>query len=223
MATSRRAAGLGLLAYGIGTPLTLALIGSPGGDYSSGGVAAYVSGGHRVAAFTLAYVGAFAAVGLLAFGHRMRAELGATGRVVRSLAVAGAATSVTGWFVVGGVAVAAAEGGAPVQGIPHPVIYLLTEIGNLVAVCGGAFFAGAIALVLAARMAMPIPLRVVTAVAGLCGIAAPAYFPMALFWLWVLGFGIWAVASRPAQPTTTSASTSAPSGSAATAMAVRAG
>ena len=225
MATSRRAAGLGLLAYGIGTPLTMALIGSPGGDFSAADITAYVSSGHRLTAFLMAYVGGFAALGLLPFAARFRDEVGSAGRALWGLAVAGTATAVTGWFVVGGVAVAATEGGARVQGIARPVIYLLTEIGNLVAVCGPAFFAGTIAVLLAVRKAMPVPLRVLTAVAGVCGIAAPAYFPMAVFWLWVLGFGIWAALSRggAAQPTMTSASTSAPSGSPATQTAVRAG
>jgi hypothetical protein len=222
MATSRRAAGLGLLAYGIGTPLTMALIGSPGGDFSVADVTAYVSTGHRLTAFLLAYVGGFAALGLLPFAARFREEVGSAGRALWGLAVAGTATAVTGWFVVGGVAVAATEGGARVQGIARPVIYLLTEIGNLVAVCGPAFCVGAIAVLLAVRKAMPVPLRVLTALAGVCGIAAPVYFPMAVFWLWTIGFAIWAALS-PAQPTMTSASTSAPSGSPATQTAVRAG
>jgi hypothetical protein len=196
MGTSRRTAGLGLLAYAIGTPLTMALIGSPGGDFSNADIAQYVSAGHRTTAFVMAYVGGLAALGLLAFGSRMRDELGAVGRAVWGLAVAGTATAVTGWFMVGGVAVAATEGGTAVQGVGHPVIYLLTEIGNLVAVCGGAFFAGLIALVLAVRGPLPMPLRVVSALAGVCGIVAPLYFPMAVYLLGVLAVAVWCLASR---------------------------
>jgi hypothetical protein len=207
MGTFRRTAGLGLLVYGIGTVAALMAIGSPGGDYSGRDVAAYVSSGHRVAAFALAYLGAFAAVGLLVFAHRMRDELGAAGRIVWGLAVAGTATAVAGWFVVGGVAVAAAEGGTAVASVPHPVIYLFTQIGNLVAVCGGAFFTGLIALVLAARGPLPTPLRIASAVAGVCGIAAPFYFPMVVFWLWVLVVGIWAVVSTAPRTQRTPAQT----------------
>jgi hypothetical protein len=205
VSTSIRAAGLGLLAYGIGTPLTMALIGSPGGEYSSSGVAEYVSAGHRTTAFVMAYVGAFAALGLLAFGHRMRDELGSLGRTVWGLAVAGTATAVTGWFVVGGVAVAAAEGGAAVQGVAHPVVYLLTEIGNLVAVCGGAFFAGLILLVLAVRGPLPMPLRWLSGLAGVCGIVAPTYFPIAVFLIGVLALAVWCLTSsvREQQPAQT--------------------
>ena len=198
--TSRRAAGLGLLAYGIGTFLTMALIGSPGGDYSSSGVARYVSAGHRTTAFVMAYVGAFAALGLLVFARRMRDELGAIGRTVEGLAIAGTATAVTGWFVVGGVAVAAAEGGAAVQGVAHPVVYMLTEIGNLVAVCGASFFAGLIALVLAVRGPVPVPLRALLALAGVCGIVAPTYFPMAVYLIGILALAAWCLASRVPEP-----------------------
>jgi hypothetical protein len=197
--TSRRAAGLGLLAYGIGTPLTMALIGSPGGDYRSADVANFLSAGHRTTAFVMAYVGGLAALGLLAFGHRMRDELGAAGRTVWGLAVAGTATAVTGWFMVGGVAVAAGEGGAAVQGVAHPTVYVLTEIGNLVAVCGASFFAGLIALVLAVRGPMPTPLRVFAGVAGVCGVVAPLYFPMAVYLIGILAIAVWCLTSRVPQ------------------------
>jgi hypothetical protein len=200
MGTSRRTAGLGLLAYAIGTPLTLALIGSPGGDFSNADIAQYVSAGHRTTAFVMAYVGGLTALGLLAFGHRMREELGATGRAIWGLAVAGTATAVTGWFMVGGVAVAAAEGGGAVQGVAHPVIYLLTEIGNLVAVCGGAFFAGLIALVLAVRGPLPVPLRVLSALAGVCGLVAPLYFPMAVFLIGALALAVWCLVAKAPRP-----------------------
>ena len=200
MGTSRRAAGLGLLAYGIGTPLTMALISSPGGDYSSADVAQFLSVGHRTTAFVMAYVGGLAALGLLAFGHRMRDELGAAGRTIWGLAIAGTATAVTGWFVVGGVAVAATEGGAAVQGVAHPTVYMLTEVGNLVAVCGGALFAGLIALVLAVRGPMPMPLRVLSGLAGVCGIVAPLYFPFAVFLIGVLALAVWCLVAKAPRP-----------------------
>ena len=204
MGTSRRAAGLGLLAYGIGTLAAFMAIGSPGGDYSSSDVAEYLSSGHRITAFTLAYVGGLAALGLLPFAHRMREELGGLGRTVWGLAVAAVGVAVAGWFVVGGVAVAAVEGGRAVAGVPHPVVYVFTEIGNLVAVCGPAFLVGVIGLLLAARGPLPAPLRVVSAVGGLCGIVAPLFFPVFVFWLWVLVLGVWCLArSRRTTPTPT--------------------
>ena len=196
MSTSRRAAGLGLLAYGIGTPLAFMSIGSPGGDYSDSAVAAYIARGHWWTAFGLAYLGAFAALGLLVFGASLREELGRTGRTVWGLSVAATAAGVVGWFLVGGLAVAAAEGGAAVTTVPHPVIYVISEMSNLIAICASAFLLGTIALVLAARARLPIGLRVVTALAGVCGILAAFYFPLFVFWLWVIGFGAYVAASR---------------------------
>lgn len=200
MSTSRRAAGLGLLAYGIGTVGAFAAIGSPGGDYEDGLVAAYVASGHRVTAFVLAYVGATAALGLLPFARRMREDIGEAGRTVWGLSIAAVATAVAGWFLVGGVAVAAAEGGRAVAGVPHPVIYVFTELGNLVAVCAPAFLLGTGALVLAFRGPLPRALRVVAAIVGLCGIAAPLYFPMFVYFLGVLVVGIWFLAGRASEP-----------------------
>jgi len=200
VSTSRRAAGLGLLAYGLGTPAAFMAIGSPGGNYDDSQVAAYISRGHWATAFVLAYLGAFAALGLLAFGMRMREELGSAGRTVWGLSVAATTAGVVGWFLVGGVAVAAAEGGSAVATVPHPVIYTLTEMSNLVAVCASAFLVGVTALVLAARARLSTALRVVTAIAGVCGVVGPVFFPIFLFWLWAIGFGIYLTATRSRRP-----------------------
>src|SRR6476469_5251555 len=85
-----------------------------------------------------------------------------------------------------------AESGHAVQtGVAHPVVYTLTEIGHLLAFCSPAFFVGVAAVALAVRAPMPTWLRVVTAVAGVCGILAPLFFTYFLFALWTVGFGAW--------------------------------
>jgi hypothetical protein len=192
METTRRAAGFGLLAYGIGTPVAFMSIGSPGGDYSDPTIATYMSSGHRASAIALAYMGAFAALGLLVFANRWRHELSSAGDLVWGLAVTGTAASVIGWFLVGGIAVAFAEGGQPLTSVTHPVVYMVSEMSNLIAVCSSAFFVGAAALVLAAKVALPRWLRVASYVAGTCGLLAAFFFPIFLFWLWAITFGIWA-------------------------------
>lgn len=196
MDTTRRAAGLGLLAYGIGTPIAFMSIGAPGGDYSEHAVATYMSSGHWAIAIALAYLGAFAALGLLVFANRMRHELGSAGDALWGLAVAGTAAGVIGWFLVGGISVAFAEGGRPLAAVPHTVVYLVSEMSNLVAVCSSAFFVGIAALVLAAKAALPGWLRVASYVAGACGLLAAFFFPIFLFWLWAIAFGVWAVTSH---------------------------
>lgn len=195
MDISRRTAGLGLLAYGIGTPAAFMSIGSPGGDYEDSAITAYMASGHWYTAFALAYLGAFAALGLLPFARRMKSELSSGGDMLWGLAVGGTAAAVIGWFLVGGVAVVFAEGGSALTALPHPVVYALTEMSNLVAVCASAFLVGCAALVLAAKGSLSAPLRATTAVAGVGGLLAAFFFPIFLFWLWAIGFGIWTAAT----------------------------
>src|SRR4051812_2104920 len=111
MSTSRRAAGLGLLAYAIGTLAALMAIGSPGGDYEDGIVGTFVSGGHRIAAFALAYLGMVAALGLLPVARHVRDELGGAGRAIGGLARAAVGAAGAGRVGVGGGGGARAGGG----------------------------------------------------------------------------------------------------------------
>lgn len=198
---TRRAAGIGLLVYGLGTLVAFMSLGAPGGEYSAGGVTDFIARSHWAPAFGVAYLGAFCALGLIVFGRSLRPLLGGVGDVVWALAVAGTATSVVGWFVAGGLDVAMAEGGKHVQdGVPGPVVYAITEIGNLLAVCSPAFFVGVAALLLSARLPMARGLRVFTAIAGVCGILAPFFFTLFVFVLWTVVLGGVLAASRSAQP-----------------------
>jgi len=200
MDISRRTAGLGLLAYGIGTPVAFMSIGAPGGAFDEGTIDAYMASDHWARSFALAYLGAFAALGLLPFARRMRSDLRSGGETFWGLMVGGTAAAVVGWVLVGGVAVVFAEGGTPLRGLPHPVVYALSEMSNLVAVCASAFLVGSAALVLVARSTLPAVLRVATAVAGVCGLLAAFFFPLFLFWLWTIVFGVWTLASRTPAP-----------------------
>jgi hypothetical protein len=203
MDISRRTAALGLLAYGIGTPVAFMSIGAPGGDYADSVVSSYVSSGHRVTAFALAYLGAFAALGLLPFAARMRSELRSGGDLFWGLTVSGAASSVIGWFLLGGIPVVFAEGGTALAGLPHDVVYALTELGILVTVGAGSFLVGAAAVVLAVRAPLPAALRVFTVVGGVCGVLGAFFFTLFVFWLWAVVFGVWTLASARVSPAVT--------------------
>ncbi|HET9498825.1 MAG TPA: hypothetical protein VFO98_01060 [Marmoricola sp.] len=194
---TRRIAGIGLLLYGLGTVLAFFFSGAPGGDYQDSAVSDYVASSGWLAAFGFAYLGAFAALGLLVFGRNLRPMLGSAGDLVWGLTVAGAATGVVGWFVDGGLDVAMAEGGRHVQtGVPLPVVYTITEIGNLLAVCSPAFFVGVAACVMAARAPLPRWLRVFSVVAGVCGVLAPLFVTYLVFVLWTLVCGATLATSR---------------------------
>lgn len=190
MDSTRRAAGLGLLGYGIATSVAFMSIGAPGGDYEDQAVVAYLSSGHWAIAMALAYLGAFAALGPLVFAHQARRDLPSGGDAVWGLTLAGTAAGVIGWFLIGGISVSFAEGGAPLSGLPHPVVYLVSEMSNLIAVCASSFFLGAAALVLAAQATMPRWLRVFTYVGGACGLLAAFFFPLFIFWVWTIVFGL---------------------------------
>lgn len=195
MDTTRRAAGLGMLTYGVATTAAFMTVESPGGEYSPSLVRDYIATGHRVPAFLLCYLGALGALGLLVFGARLRTAVGSAGDLLWGLCIAATATSVVGWFVDGGVVVAMAEGGRSIQtGVPSPVIYTLTEIGNLLAVCSPAFFIGAAALLMAKRLSVPGWLRVFSVVAGVCGILAPLFFTYFVFVIWTVVFSGWLMA-----------------------------
>ncbi len=195
---SRKAAGIALLVYGPVTFIAFA-DNAPGGDYKDSVITRFISPGHMWTAFGFAYLGVLGALGLLVFGLRMRDEAGSARDLVWGLAVTGTATSLVGWFVTGGLAVSAAEGGAPVRDHLAPaMVYTLSETGNLLAVCSPALCAGIAAIVLAVKAPMPMWLRVFSVVAGGCGILAPFFFTYFVFLLWTVTAGItFAVTRRP--------------------------
>ncbi|KRE41083.1 hypothetical protein [Knoellia sp. Soil729] len=191
MNTIPRSAGIGLLVYVIGTTVGFVGAGGPGGDYAAANVPGYVDPGHYAQSLAFWYLGGVAALGLLAFGHGLRRLGGALGETAWALSVAGTATSVVGAFVGGGLVTALVEGGPAVQqGVPYPVVYMVSEIGNLLSLCGPAFFVGVLAIVLAAKAKLPRWLAVFTVVAGLAGILLPFYFTIPVYLVWALVFGV---------------------------------
>ena len=187
-----RIAGLGLVISTIGRMAGFLGVAAPGGEYEPGSVAGYVSSGHQWTAFAFGYVGLLASLGMLAFGHAARSLWPRVGETIWALSVAATTVSVVGGFVISGVVVSYAEGGLPVRdGVPHPVVYVLGETGNLLALCAPAFFLGIAAIILARAAAMPTWLRVWAVAAGVCGILLPFYFTIPVYTLWVLVFGVW--------------------------------
>lgn len=187
---ARRTAGVALLLYGAATFVANALIAAPGGQYDPAGVVKYVDSGHFPVAFAAAYLGCLGAVAVLPFVLGIRDELGPLSDLAWGLGIAAATTGVIGWFVNAGVDVAMAEGGTTVPaGVPHPVVYTITEIGNLLSWCAPALFIGIVAILLSRVPTFPRWLRVFSALAGVCGILAPFFFTYFLYLLWTLVLG----------------------------------
>jgi len=195
--SSRRAAGWGLLAYGLVTPVAFMATGAPGGEYKDATVTSYATGTHSVLVALLAYAGAFAALGLLPYVRHLRKDCGET---LWALGIAAVTTGVIGWFLVAGLQISFAEGGDAVRAMPHPVIYAISEMSNLVAVCASAFFVGASFVVLARRGPLPRSLRVVAYVAAICGMTAALFFTAFLFWLGTMALGVWAISTARRVP-----------------------
>lgn len=196
----RRITGLGLLTFGIGTLVTLMTVNIPGGDYEPTKVAGYLAQGHGVSTFVIAYVGVAALLGLLAFGHGMRTELGRWGDTAWALSIAAVTAGVVGWFVGAGVVVATTEGGPAITaGVPLPVAHTIGEIAGLLGGCAPALFIGVVALIMARAATLPMWLRVFSGVAGVCGILAPLFFTLFVFILWTVVTGAVLVARSSAR------------------------
>lgn len=191
-----RSAGVGLLIYAVGTFAAFMSAGAPGGDYDDARVAAYIDPSHAPIAFALWYVAALSALALVLFGAGVR-RLPTVGGSLSALVTIGAALSVTGAWLAGGVDVGMVEGGEAIRsGTPHAVVYLLTEIGNVMAVCGPALCVGVVAIVLAVRHGLPMWLRVFSVIGGISGILAPFFFTYFVYLLWALAMGIALIAAR---------------------------
>jgi hypothetical protein len=80
--------------------------------------------------------------------------------------------------------------------VPHPVIYTITEIGNLLAVCGPALCMGVAALILALRAPLPKWSRAVLLVGGISGVLAPLFFTYIGFVLCMIVSGATAALRR---------------------------
>jgi hypothetical protein len=189
---ARRSAGIGLAGYGLLTLVAMFGVGVPGGSYEPDKVSAFLSADHFPAAAAFGYVGVLASFGLLVFARGVRSLAGSSADVVWGLGIAATAAGVVGAVASAGIAVAAAESGSPVRdGVPLPVVQMLGEVTGLVFACVPALFAGVIALVLARRSVLPTWMRVLSGVAGVCGVLAPAFFTLFLFVLWSLVLGGW--------------------------------
>lgn len=191
-----RFAGVGVLVYTVATAAGFMFTGSPGGDYRVSDVTSYIAADHATTALVVWYVAGLGTLALVVFGAALR-RLPRLGQPLAALAAIGAALGVAGAWLAGGVDVAMVEGGDAIRsGVPAPVVYVLTEIGHALAVCGPAMCVGIIGIVLAVRRMLPVWLGVLSVIGGVCGILAPFYFTYFVYLLWVLVLGIALASAR---------------------------
>jgi len=195
--------GIGGIAFGVLTFVAIVISEAPGGGYSTSHIATYLSSGHRAVAIAAMYLGLLGALGLVCLLVELREGLAATtaGRVAWGVGIAAAASFAVGWGVLGGQIFAHLEGGKKIV-IPPPVTYLLGEVGVIFIFGSAAALLGfaLIAVVLAGGGMLPGWLRWFALVAGLCGIAGPAFFTFFVLLLWAVATGIWLLRARSPAP-----------------------
>ncbi len=195
-------AGVGAIGFAVLSLVAFSLAQPPGGTYKASDVAKYVAHGHRPAVFISLYVMLLAVIGLVIAITRLRAMLPAdwSQTTFQSIGLIAAGSLLVGFALVGTVPTALSVGGG--SSIDPRLTYMFTEAGDAV-LFGAAFvILGAALVLLAARAAaMPVWLRVVTVIAGIGGLAAPAFFPMFLVLIWALVVGIWFLAVPRSEPT----------------------
>jgi hypothetical protein len=200
MRSSSAVAGIGAVAFGILTFAAFFLANPPGSTYNASDVAAYLATGHRALVIVAMYLGWVGVVGLICFLAHLRGYVGGEGmaaNVFWGTGVAAAASFALGWSVDGGQIIAHLEGGKALSVSPA-VTHLISEVGSVLFIFGSGSAMlgfGLIALVIASRGTLPRWLRRLTLVAGVCGIAGPAFFTFFFLLLWAIAFGIWLLAA----------------------------
>jgi hypothetical protein len=191
----QKSAAVGAIGFAVLSLAAFSLAQPPGGTYKASDVAKYVAHGHRPAVFVSGYVMLLAVIGLVSVITALRGLLpaGWSQSTFQAIGLIAAGSLLVGFALVGTVPTALAVGGG--SPIDPRLTYMFTEAGDAV-MFGAAFVVlGATLVLLGVRAAMPVWLRVVTVIAGVGGLAAPAFFPMFLVLIWALVVGVWLLAN----------------------------
>jgi hypothetical protein len=203
--STRMVAGGGGIAFGVLFLAAMIVGNPPGGSYSASDIAGYIASGHRAAVIVSVYLALVAAVGLIALlaGLRERLARGAAARAFWGCGLAGASSLAIGWCISATNPLSMALGGG--KALDPRVIYAFSQAGLVVMFCAGATLLSVALIVLAADRSAELPswLRWTTGVAGVLGLASPAFFPFFALLLWAIVTGAWTLASgRAAVPQT---------------------
>lgn len=205
MRSTRMVAGGGGVAFGVLFLAAMIVANPPGGDYSASDVASYIAHGHRIAVLVSVYLAIVATAGLIALlaGLRERLTPGATARAFWGCGLAGASSLAVGWCISATNPLSMALGGG--KALDPRVTYAFSQAGMVVIFGAGAILLGVALIVLATDRSAELPswLRWTTGVAGVLGLASPAFFPFVAVLLWAIVTGGWTLASgRAAVPQT---------------------
>lgn len=190
-------AGVGAIAFGVLLFVGMVLASPPGGSYSASDVADYVAKGHRTSVIVSIYLVVLAAVGLVCLLARLRDAIAdaRTAAIFWAIGTAAVAGFVIGYALVAAVPLAIAYGGSAVT-LQPTVVFTLAEAGWVVMYGAGGVLLGCALVALALRPAgLPAWVRWSTLVAGICGLAAPLWFPFFVVLIWAVVIGVWLLAA----------------------------
>lgn len=198
-----RLAGVGGLAFGVLAFVAMIIANPPGGGYSASAVTSFLDQGHRPEVFVSVYLMVVAVAGLLLLLARLRAAVdGARATLFWAFAVAAAGAWLIGYLLAVAPSIALAySGGKLGSGSISPQVgYVLSEAGWVVMYGAGGILLGAALVTFAlGRVELPGWVRWTTAIAGIAALAAIAWFPFFLVYLWAIVLGLWALLASPAE------------------------
>jgi len=194
-------AGIGAIVFAVLTFVGAIIENGPGGNYKTKDVDNFLKHGHRPVIFIATYMVLLGVVGLVFLLARLRDSIADATRstVFWTLSVAGVGAWVAGWAVGAAVPVAQGYGGKDVV-VPPTVTYVISEAGYFTLSAGAVLIGLALVTLVLSRPVLPAWLRWATLVGAAGAVAAPAFFPFGLFFIWAIVIGIWLLVAdrRPA-------------------------
>jgi hypothetical protein len=197
-------AGIGGIAFGV-LMAVAAFLGSPlGGPYDASEAASFVGSGHRLAVFVSLYLAVIAVLGLICLLARLREAIGVAGDaqptalgIFWGTALVATTALAAGWAVSFSVPIAYAVAGDGFS-IGPAEAYAIGQVGDALLFGAGGILLGIalITLFVSARRTFPAWLGWLTLIAGVLGLASPAFFPFFALLIWGLIVGIWLLVSR---------------------------
>ena len=186
-------AGIGAVAFGV-LPIVAFMIGNPpGGDYKASDVTDFLAKGHRPAVFVSVYLVLISAVGLLFLLARLRESIGEGTRapLFWGFSVAAVGAWMAGYALGVTPSLALAFSGGKLHSLPSPVAYTFSEAGWAIMYGAGGLLLGCALVTFAVGpVTLPVWVRWSTLVAGIASLAAVAWFPFFLVYLWAIVIGV---------------------------------
>jgi hypothetical protein len=190
-------AGIGAIAFGVLPIVAFMVANPPGGNYKASDVADFIAKGHRPAVFVSIYLVLLSAVGLLLLLARLRESIAEGSRTTLfwGFSVSAVAAWLVGYAIAISPSVALAFSGGKLHSLSAPVAYTFSETGWVVMYGAAGLLLGCALLTFAAgAVTLPAWIRWTTLVAGIAALAAVAWFPFFLVYLWAIVVGVALVA-----------------------------